>query len=173
VLLGLALSIFLACGYFLRGEEVFDVRVLWIPEGSWQKKDQVLYEESWGRFTLEQVIFTPKVFDADGQEVPGAVGNFITKDKAALLEAFDTLQDIVQLKGVGQGAEYEFEELCYQPAAPFAPGCLMYSPFDYWRNDRQALIDDDQIEITLSDLYAPGSIDGLEVGRENVALFSP
>lgn len=136
---------------------------LWLPPDSWRQEGSRLYGPTWGSQRLEQVIVTP----ADGYAFVSQDGN-----KTAILAAFDLFDAIQGLvaapsESVG-GVPVAATDVCYQPAAPFLATCLGFNPFDWWGQDRQKLLEDATVGLTLGAVTAAGALDGQVVERSDV-----
>ena len=61
-----------------------------------------------------------------------------------------------------------YSDVCFEPAKPYAPGCLTYDPLAWWDGSLEELAADSDIWTTLRKQSARGGVLGLSVQRSDV-----
>jgi hypothetical protein len=136
--IGVVLTVAASAGLVLDQPPQAALLDAWLPVGSWRQADQTTTESVWGAQRLEQVIVRP----IDGISWSSTGGN---ATKTAVREALAFVSTLQYSLGAdvrfsnGSSFVATYPDLCDQPALPFAPGCLTYSPLAWWQQHHQGV----------------------------------
>jgi hypothetical protein len=76
------------------------------------------------------------------------------------------LSELTEQPGAARSVAYS--DVCFEPAKPYAPGCLTYDPLAWWDGSLEELAADSDIWTTLRKQSARGGVRGLSVQRSDV-----
>lgn len=132
----------------------------WLP-GGWREHDRHTAENAWGAQRLDQIIIRP----LKGRHWTTARPHESKKELQAALSFLHALSTTSQ---TDFGDRTEYKDVCFQPAQPYAPGCLIYSPLAWWGGNEGKFVSDVDIWSTLRAPDAKGGVRGLSVKRSDV-----
>ena len=134
----------------------------WLPRGGWRNRDKATSERTWGAQRLDQIIVRP---------LPGATWSSArpeSQDEMAAALSFLHALSATLVAETATGNATTYSDVCFQPAQPYVPGCLTYSPLAWWSGSVDAFASDPAIWDTLAAPTAAGGVRGLEVARSDV-----
>lgn len=134
----------------------------WLPPDSWRQEDKRSTEQAWGAQRLDQVIVRPR----SGRRWSATRGEDAKAELQAALGFLHTLTTTLRTTGGHNSTAYE--DVCFEPAQPYAPGCLAYSPMAWWDGSVERFAADTDIWRTLQAPSAAGGVRGLTVVRPDV-----
>ena len=133
----------------------------WLPAGGWRVHNRRTAENAWGAQRLDQIIIRP----LSGRSWTTAR----QESKQELQAALSFLHDVGTTPlALDSGGVTEYKDVCFEPAQPYAPGCLMYSPLAWWGGSERKFASDPNIWSTLRAPDAKGGVRGLSVKRSDV-----